>query len=174
MIISFIYYVTLSKFFESSFPQCNVHTGVQGRCFTFTPLEGYLKLWEFCYRQYQTILLPYCWSQMRLHISHIMIKIFILEIDTCWLYLISLSHEKFHTICNRHSFSSLLSLQCAKVFVPFKKNYLLVTLCAFVLLALSLPIAIRYFFKYLKQKDNLHLNWLLSLHCMYLVNVLPL
>ncbi len=30
MIISFIYSVTLSKFVNSSFPQCNVHTGVQG------------------------------------------------------------------------------------------------------------------------------------------------
>ncbi len=27
MIISFMYYVTLSKFVDSSFPQCNVHTG---------------------------------------------------------------------------------------------------------------------------------------------------
>ncbi len=46
MIISFIYYVTLSKFVDSSFPQCNVHTGVQGGCLAFTPLDGYLKLWE--------------------------------------------------------------------------------------------------------------------------------
>ncbi len=46
MIISFIYYVTLSKFIDSSFPQCNVHTGVQGGCLAFTPLDGYLKLWE--------------------------------------------------------------------------------------------------------------------------------
>ncbi len=44
MIISFIYYVTLSKFVDSSFPQCNVHTGVKGGCLTFTPLDGYLKL----------------------------------------------------------------------------------------------------------------------------------
>ncbi len=40
MIISFIYYVTLSKFVNSSFPQCNVHIGVQGGCLTFTPLEA--------------------------------------------------------------------------------------------------------------------------------------
>ncbi len=46
MIISFMYYVTLSKFVDSSFPQCNVHTGVQGWCWAFTPLDGYLKLWE--------------------------------------------------------------------------------------------------------------------------------
>ncbi len=46
MIISFIYYVALSKFVNSSFPQCNVHTGVQGRYLAFTPLDGYLKLWE--------------------------------------------------------------------------------------------------------------------------------
>ncbi len=46
MIISFIYYVTLSKFVDSSFPQCNVHTGVQGLCLAFTPLDGYLKMWE--------------------------------------------------------------------------------------------------------------------------------
>ncbi len=46
MIISFIYYVALSKFVDSSFPQCNVHKGVQGRCLTFTSLDGYLKLWE--------------------------------------------------------------------------------------------------------------------------------
>ncbi len=44
MIISFIYYVTLSKFVDSSFPQCNVHTGVKGGCLTCTPLDGYLKL----------------------------------------------------------------------------------------------------------------------------------
>ncbi len=44
MIISFVYYVTLSKFVDSSFPQCNVHTGVQGRCLPFTPLDGHLKL----------------------------------------------------------------------------------------------------------------------------------
>ncbi len=31
MVISFIYYVTLSKFVDSSFPQCNVHTGAH-RC----------------------------------------------------------------------------------------------------------------------------------------------
>ncbi len=42
MIISFIYHVTLSKFVNSSFPQCNVHTGVQGECLAFTPLGGYL------------------------------------------------------------------------------------------------------------------------------------
>ncbi len=46
MIISFIYYATLSKFDDSSFPQCNVHTSVQGGCLAFTPLDGYLKLWE--------------------------------------------------------------------------------------------------------------------------------
>ncbi len=44
MIIYFIYYVTLSKFVDSSFQQCNVHTGVQGGCLAFTPLDGYLKL----------------------------------------------------------------------------------------------------------------------------------
>ncbi len=44
MIISFIYDVTLSKFVDSSFPQCNVHTGVQGVCVAFTPLDSYLKL----------------------------------------------------------------------------------------------------------------------------------
>ncbi len=48
MIISFIYYATLSKFVDSSFPQCNVHTAVQGGCLAFTPLDGYLKLWELC------------------------------------------------------------------------------------------------------------------------------
>ncbi len=46
MIMSFIYYVTLSKVVDSSFPQCNGHTGVQGGCLAFTPLDGYLKLWE--------------------------------------------------------------------------------------------------------------------------------
>ncbi len=40
MIISFIYYVTLSKFVDSSFPPCNVHTGVQGRCLAFTPISN--------------------------------------------------------------------------------------------------------------------------------------
>ncbi len=44
MIISLIYYVTLSKFVDSCFPQCNVHTGVQGGYLAFTPLDGYLKL----------------------------------------------------------------------------------------------------------------------------------
>ncbi len=44
MIISFIYYVALSKFVDSSFPQYNVHTGVQGGCLAFTLLNGYLKL----------------------------------------------------------------------------------------------------------------------------------
>ncbi len=38
--------MTLSKFVDSSFPQCNVHTGVQGGCLVFTPLDGYLKLSE--------------------------------------------------------------------------------------------------------------------------------
>ncbi len=46
MIISFIYYVTLSKFVDSSFTQCNVDTGVQGGWLAFRPLDGYLKLWE--------------------------------------------------------------------------------------------------------------------------------
>ncbi len=46
MIISFLYYVALSKFVYSFFPQCNVHTGVQGGCLAFTPLIGYLKLLE--------------------------------------------------------------------------------------------------------------------------------
>ncbi len=32
MIISIIYYVALSKFVNSSFPQCNVHTCVQRGC----------------------------------------------------------------------------------------------------------------------------------------------
>ncbi len=44
MIISFIHYVTFSKFVNRSFPQRNVHTGVQGGCLAFTPLDGYLKL----------------------------------------------------------------------------------------------------------------------------------
>ncbi len=44
MIIYLIYYVTLSKFVDSAFPQCNVHTDVQGGCLAFTPLDGYLKL----------------------------------------------------------------------------------------------------------------------------------
>ncbi len=44
MIIIFIYYVTLSKFVDSSFTQCNVHTGVQGGCLAFTPLDDYLRL----------------------------------------------------------------------------------------------------------------------------------
>ncbi len=39
--------MTLSKFVDSSFPHCNVHTGVQGGCLAFTPFDGYLKLWEF-------------------------------------------------------------------------------------------------------------------------------
>ncbi len=47
MIISFIYYVALFKFVDSSFPQCNVHTGSQGGCLAFTPLDGYIKLGEF-------------------------------------------------------------------------------------------------------------------------------
>ncbi len=47
MIISFIYYVPLSKFVNSSLTQCNVHTGVQGGCLAFTPLDVYLTLWEF-------------------------------------------------------------------------------------------------------------------------------
>ncbi len=44
MMISFIFYVTLSKFVDCSFPQYNVHTGVLGGCLAFTPLDGYLKL----------------------------------------------------------------------------------------------------------------------------------
>ncbi len=44
MMISFIYYVALSKFVYSSFPQCNVYTGDQGGCLAFTLLDGYLKL----------------------------------------------------------------------------------------------------------------------------------
>ncbi len=39
MIISFIYYVAFSKFVDSSFPQCNVHKGVQGGCLAFTHLD---------------------------------------------------------------------------------------------------------------------------------------
>ncbi len=39
-----MYYATLSKFVDSSFPQCNVHTGVQGGCSAFTPLDDYLTL----------------------------------------------------------------------------------------------------------------------------------
>ncbi len=53
MIISFIYYVTLSKVVNSSFPECNIHTGVQGGCLAFTPLDGYLKLCE----------LPFTWQR---------------------------------------------------------------------------------------------------------------
>ncbi len=45
MIISFMYNVALSKFVDSSFPQCNVHRGVQGGCLAFTPSDGYRKLW---------------------------------------------------------------------------------------------------------------------------------
>ncbi len=44
--MSFIYYGTLSKVVDSFFPQCNDHTEVQGGCLAFTPLDGYLKLWE--------------------------------------------------------------------------------------------------------------------------------
>ncbi len=29
--------MSLSKFVDSFFPQCNVHTGVQGGCLAFTP-----------------------------------------------------------------------------------------------------------------------------------------
>ncbi len=36
--------MTLSKFVDSSFPQCNVHTGVQGGWLAFTHLDGYFKL----------------------------------------------------------------------------------------------------------------------------------
>ncbi len=32
--------MTHSKFVDSSFPQCNVHTGVQGGCLAFTRLDG--------------------------------------------------------------------------------------------------------------------------------------
>ncbi len=46
MIISFINYLTLSKFVDSSFPQCNVHTDVQGGCLAFTHLDVYLKVCE--------------------------------------------------------------------------------------------------------------------------------
>ncbi len=38
--------MALSKFVNSSFPQCNVHTCVYGGCLAFTPLDGYLKLGE--------------------------------------------------------------------------------------------------------------------------------
>ncbi len=38
--------MALSKFVDSSFRQCNVHTGVKGGCLAFTPLDGYLLLWE--------------------------------------------------------------------------------------------------------------------------------
>ncbi len=44
MIISIIYYAALSKFVNSSFPQFNVDTGVQGGCLAFTPLDCFLKL----------------------------------------------------------------------------------------------------------------------------------
>ncbi len=44
MILSSIYYAALSKFVDSPFPQCNVHTGVQGGYLAFTHLDGYLKL----------------------------------------------------------------------------------------------------------------------------------
>ncbi len=36
--------MTLSKFVDSSFLQCNVYTCVQGGCLAFTSLDGYLKL----------------------------------------------------------------------------------------------------------------------------------
>ncbi len=36
--------MALSKFVDSSFPQCNIHTGVQGGYLAFTPLDSYLKL----------------------------------------------------------------------------------------------------------------------------------
>ncbi len=36
--------MTLSKFGNSSIPQHNVQTGVQGGCLAFTPLDGYLNL----------------------------------------------------------------------------------------------------------------------------------
>ncbi len=38
--------MTVSKFVDSSFPQCNVHTCVQSGYLTFTHLDGYLKQWE--------------------------------------------------------------------------------------------------------------------------------
>ncbi len=38
--------MAVSKFVDSSIPQYNVHTGVQGGCLAFTPLDGYLKLCE--------------------------------------------------------------------------------------------------------------------------------
>ncbi len=44
MIILLMYYVALSEFVDSSFPEHNVHTGIQGGCLAFTPLDGYLKL----------------------------------------------------------------------------------------------------------------------------------
>ncbi len=40
MTLSFIYYLTLSKFVDSSFPQCNVYTGVHDGCLAFTSLDG--------------------------------------------------------------------------------------------------------------------------------------
>ncbi len=46
MMISFIFHVTLFKFVDRSFIQCNVHTGYQGGYLAFTPLNGYLKLLE--------------------------------------------------------------------------------------------------------------------------------
>ncbi len=55
MIISFIYYATISKFVDSSFPQCNVHTSVQCGCLAFTPLDSYLKLWELVHVQLKRV-----------------------------------------------------------------------------------------------------------------------
>ncbi len=44
MIFSFIYYVALSKFVNSSFSQYNVHTGVQGGCLAFTNCENTVQM----------------------------------------------------------------------------------------------------------------------------------
>ncbi len=49
MIISFIFYFTLSIFVHNSFPQCNCHTIIQGGSLAFKPLDGYLNLSQFHY-----------------------------------------------------------------------------------------------------------------------------
>ncbi len=53
MIISLIYYVILSKYVDSSFPQCNVLKGVQGGCspshllMDISNCENWLAVWTF-------------------------------------------------------------------------------------------------------------------------------
>ncbi len=70
MIISFIYYVALSKFVDSSFPQCNVHTGVQGECLAFPPLDGYLNLPQL-YHTACAIFLPQMTGQRIISTNHL-------------------------------------------------------------------------------------------------------